>query len=439
MFKIKERKIWILIAVYGILSVIFHMFFMEMGLGDDNYFANCLNDMTLVEYWVKRWNTWSSRLVIETVLVGVMKQPIWIWKCFDILFSVLLAYCFFGMQFYKKKAGNLAYIAFFFLLLYDFREMDSAGYVTTTIFYWWGLAAAMLAFLPLYFHYLGEKVNSWLYLVGVPCAVFAANQEQMALIFFCTAIYFLGIYCFEKREIPKYVYVLLVIAVGCLAIAFLCPGNAVRKNANIDFWFPQYAEFHLLQKGLLGWYGVLRTLYEDMNWLFFAFTAILLLAVWKKSRRWYEKVIGAVPFFSNLALLICIFISRFYDAGPVNKVVHAFDFDQPIVYYHGSLPNKLRLLMALYTFACLCVVLSMYILWGASKKFSHLLAVLVIGTISKMSMGMSPTVWASAERTSIFLLFSFMVIAIQCGQELLGESKDRIENRLYKKIAGIDQ
>lgn len=134
--------------------------------------------------------------------------------------------------------------------------------------------------------------------------------------------------------------------------------------------------------------------------------------------QFYKRKAGKL---ANLALMACLGISRFYDAGPVNKVVHAFDFDQPIVYYHGSLPNKLRLLMLAYTAVCLCVVFSMYVLWGATKKFSHLLAVLVIGTISKMSMGMSPTVWASSERTSIFLLFSFMVIAVQCGQELLDE------------------
>lgn len=421
MFKIKEKRIWMLIAAYGILSAIFHIFFIETGLGDDNYFANCLNDITLIEYLTKRWNSWSSRLVIETVLVGVMKQPIWVWKCLDVFVSVLLAYCLFGLLFYKKEAGKLAYLAFFFLILYDFREMDSAGYATTTVFYWWGLAAAMIAFLPLYFHYLGEKVSFWMYIPAAVCAVFSANQEQMAIIFLCTAMYLIGVYCHEKRKVPTYLYLLLAISAACLCLVLVCPGNEVRKNANIDFWFPQFADFNLLQKGLLGWYGVLRTLFEDMNWLFFAFTAILLLAVWKKSHRWYEKMIAAVPFLANLALMMCLGISRFYDAGPVNKVVHAFDFDQPIVYYHGSLPNKLRILMLAYTFACICVVLPMFFLWGATKKFSHMLAILVIGTISKMSMGISPTVWASAERTSIFLLFAFIVIAVQCGQELLPE------------------
>ena len=75
--------------------------------------------------------------------------------------------------------------------------------------------------------------------------------------------------------------------------------------------------------------------------------------------------------------------------------------------------------MLAYTFVCFAVMYSMFILWGKTKKFSHLMAVLVIGTITKVSMGMSPTVWASAERTTIFLMFSFMIIGTYCGEEIL--------------------
>lgn len=208
--------------------------------------------------------------------------------------------------------------------------MDSAGYMTTTIFYWWVLAAAMIAFLPIYFHYNNEKVKTWIYALAVPCSIFAANQEQAAIIFVCLCMYMLGIYLFEKRKIPKYVVFLLLVGLISLAIVFLCS---------------------------------------------------------------------------------------------VNKVVHAFDFDQPIVYYHGFLPLKLCLLVLAYTFTCLCVVFAMYVLWGPTKKFSHLMAVLVSGAASKVSMGMSPTVWASSERTIIFLLFGFVIIAVSCAEIIFKKQK----------------
>lgn len=416
MFEIKDKKIWYLIFAYGLLALIFHFCFLEVGGGDDLYFMTCLDDKTLGEFLFKRWNKWSSRLCIETVVVFVLKQAVWVWKVIDALISVLLAYLLFGVLYHKKENSKAPLLCALLLVLYDFREMSSAGYMTTTIFYWWVLAAGILAFLPVYFDYVGDTGKRKLWILGIPCALFAANQEQMAIILLCACIYMLGLYKYEKRRAPLWLYALLVIAAACLVIVMVCPGNAVRKMSNIDFWFPAYADFNLLQKGLLGWYGVLRALFEDVNWLFFGVSLILCMAVWKKSRNLFEKLVGSVPLLANLALLACCVIARFYDAGPVNKVVHAFDFDQPIVYYQGSLPTKLRLLMLVYTGVCLCVAASLYILWGATKRFSHMTALLVIGTISKMSMGISPTVWASSERTSLFLWFSMIMIAASCGE-----------------------
>lgn len=421
MFQIKDKKIWFMIFLYGLLSIIFHVAFLEVGGGDDSYFSTCLEGTTLAQFCVKRWNKWSSRLFIETIVVLVLKQPLWLWTVIDILVSGLLAYLLFGVLFHKKEVSMAPWICGLLFVLYDFREMSSAGWMTTTMNYWWVLAAGIIAFLPLYFHYREEPVKPWLYVFAIPCGLFAANQEQVGIIFVCTALYMLGVYIYEKREIPKYLYCLLGIGILCLILVFLCPGNEVRKISNIDFWFPNFAGFNIIQKGLLGWYGLLRSFYEDMNWLFAGFTLVLFIAVAVRKAKWYEKAIAAIPLLSNIALFACLQISRFWDAGPVNKVVHAFDFDQPIVYYHGALPNKLRLLMLAYTLVCVCIVYTMYVLWGNTKRFCHLFAVLTIGAISKVSMGMSPTVWASSERTTIFLLFAFIVIGSYAFEDLQGK------------------
>lgn len=425
MFQIKDKKIWMLLTAYAILTILFHFTYVKVGSGDDMYFMTCLDHRSLGAFLEKRWNTWSSRLIIETVVVLVLKQAVWVWKALDVLVSVCLAYLLFGMLFHKKEAGKGSLLCGLLLILYDFREMSFAGYMTTTIFYWWVLAAGMLTFLPLYFSYRGEKRSPFLEILGILSGFFAANQEQMAIIFLCVGLYFLGVYWYEKRRPPLYLYLILAIAGICLWMVYAAPGNEVRKISNIDFWFPNYGEFSFLQKGLLGWYGVLRTLFEDCNWLFFGFSGVLALALWKKSKNWLERFVGSIPLLANAALFACLQISKFYDAGPVNKVVHAFDFDQPIVYYQGTLPWKLRLLMLVYTIVCLCVLVSIYLLWGKTKKCCHLIAVLVIGTISKMSMGMSPTVWASSERTSIFLLFSFVVIGTCCAEFIFASNSEK--------------
>ena len=418
-FQIKDKKIWFTIFFYGLCSLVFHLFFMEMGTGDDPYYTTILKEITMGEFMHKRWTKWSSRLLIEFVCAILVPLPTWIWIGLDVLASMLIAYVLFGMMFYKKADTRAVVFAGILLFLYDFRDMNTAGWITTTIFYWWAFAASLVAFVPIYMDYKGEKIKPWIYVFAILCSIYAANLELVTIIFVCVSIYMLAVYRFENRKAPKYLYYLFVLGLIWVVIVSVCPGNAVRKVANIEFWFPNYATFNLIQRGLLGWYGLLRSLFEDINWMFFGFSAVLMWAVFVKKTKWHNKLIAAIPFISNLALGVCIIIAKFYDAGPVNKVVHAFDFDQPIVYYQGALPWKLRILMIAYTFACFSVMYSMYILWGNTKKFSHLMAVLVIGTITKVCLGMSSTVWASAERTALFLMFAFVIIGTYCGKEIL--------------------
>ena len=101
----------------------------------------------------------------------------------------------------------------------------------------------------------------------------------------------------------------------------------------------------------------------------------------------------------------------------VHYIVNIFEFDQPVVWYQGALPNKARLLMLIYTVCCFCVVYALFLIWGTTKKGWDMLVLLVSAVVSKVSMGMSPTVYISVERTSVFLNFGFLFLAVFCALE----------------------
>ena len=69
MIWLKDKRIWILLGFYGVLAILFHMCWLKLGGGDDYYFMTCLDDTSFGAFMVKRWYGWSSRLVIEGVLV----------------------------------------------------------------------------------------------------------------------------------------------------------------------------------------------------------------------------------------------------------------------------------------------------------------------------------------------------------------------------------
>ena len=108
MIWLKDKRTWILLGFYGVLAILFHMFWLKLGGGDDYYFMTCLDDANFGAFMVKRWYGWSSRLVIEGVLVLVLQQPIWVWKVLDILVSVLIAWllCGFFCSGYGKHGSG---------------------------------------------------------------------------------------------------------------------------------------------------------------------------------------------------------------------------------------------------------------------------------------------------------------------------------------------
>ena len=422
----KDKRTWILLGFYGVLAILFHMFWLKLGGGDDYYFMTCLEDTGFGAFMVKRWYGWSSRLAIEGVLVLVLQQPIWVWKVLDILVSLLIAglLCGFFCRSYGKcgsESGipHTSLLLFLcFLLSYDFTEMDSAGYMTTTINYWWPLAALLVAALPLYLWYQERACKKGFYVLGAFAAIFAINQEQICAIALLACLYLLLGDKLRGRKTNPYLYLLLALSVFSAVCVVACPGNAARKASNIDFWFPAYAGFSLIQKILLGWYSLLKTLYQDLNLPYLLMTLILLTAVWKKQKSLPSRVIAAIPLLSNLGLLGVLLFGKYREYPWVHLILHVFDFDQPVVYYQGSLPDSERILLLIYTLCCVCVVISLFLIWGRTKRSMDTLALLVIASASKISMGLSPTVWASSERTSIFLDFGFILLGMLAVREL---------------------
>lgn len=79
MKKIKEFFCdnWYFILLF---ILIFVLHFKAKNIGDDVYFANVLNSQNLISYLNRRYFYWSSRLIIDTLLVifnGMLPRFVW--------------------------------------------------------------------------------------------------------------------------------------------------------------------------------------------------------------------------------------------------------------------------------------------------------------------------------------------------------------------------
>lgn len=114
------------------VGIIYHLRIRTMA-GDDVFFSQATSELGLWNYLILRYETWTSRFVIEFLLVEIIKYPL-LWRLIDlalfISFPVLLSKIFGGGKWMNWCAAAA-------ILLYPFHDMGTAGWITTTVNYFW--------------------------------------------------------------------------------------------------------------------------------------------------------------------------------------------------------------------------------------------------------------------------------------------------------------
>lgn len=76
---LRQLKPFFIVAFVGI---IYHLRIRPMA-GDDVFFSQATSELGLWNYLIQRYETWTSRFVIEFLLVWIIKYPI-LWRLIDL-------------------------------------------------------------------------------------------------------------------------------------------------------------------------------------------------------------------------------------------------------------------------------------------------------------------------------------------------------------------
>ena len=136
-----------LIAV-GIVAFWFY-FSSKIGIFSDDLF---FKKQPLSFDWLStRYHLWSSRLLIESVVVSLLKYE-WILRAVTFLIIAITPIGFYLLLKENKIKTDIRQCAAIVFLL-PLWIMNSAGWAATLINYWYPLTACVFA---LYFHYLSK-------------------------------------------------------------------------------------------------------------------------------------------------------------------------------------------------------------------------------------------------------------------------------------------
>ena len=131
-----DRKKGVVLAGMFLILLLAHAL-IRADFGDDLAYKNILANQTLFDFLRERYHTWSSRVLIEAVMLLFVTGNVWWWKLADSLMIVLLLWIvselFGGESGQEKMRAQI--LMFCMIWIVPFFSLSSAGWVTTTINY----------------------------------------------------------------------------------------------------------------------------------------------------------------------------------------------------------------------------------------------------------------------------------------------------------------
>lgn len=234
----------------------FFYFSVPHFFGDDvnflNYSQNELskNFQTSLAYLQDRYNTWSSRIFIEVILMLVIRS-FFLWRLLTAITVITLVWII-NVYFNRDKSLKILIVSMGLFLLIPPLVFSNAGWIATTLNYLWPLTAGLLSAYPVFCRLSGKRVKAYLYIPCLLLFVFACNQEQILAcilgVLVLGTIYFLTVV--KKNSLLLIPYWLIAILSG-IFIQF-SPGNKMRFAKEVSGRFADYNQigfFHKIEMG----------------------------------------------------------------------------------------------------------------------------------------------------------------------------------------------
>lgn len=393
--------------VYSILVIVINL---KMSMvGDDVYFSGVLQGNNLFNWIFERYNTWSSRILIEGIMVTLLNIGFNFWKVLNIGVFIILPYAI-RKIFNSKNDTKIDWLICMSLFLIPSSCYGDAGWVATSMNYLWPLAFGLLACIPIKKNFSDEKMTKWEIAISCISLIIACNQEQMAGIL---AITYIGTLCYNliKKKSNKIIIFYAILILANLLFIFTCPGNSKRKVSEIQTWFPEFATFNIIDKAQLAINSMMRYIVIKGRIVFMVMTAVIMYAVFITNKSKIFRTIAVVQFIGSIPLNI---VNKFIPQGlfAVKDTINQFGLEK-LVIDSNTYSNVLLYLMLLYYVIILgCIIVSLYGIFKNTNKSIISISILMLGLVSRLVMGLSPTVFASAERTTIFLYTAFIILIV---------------------------
>lgn len=395
--------------------------------GDDIFFSQATADKTLWAYLAERYEVWTSRVVLEMILVTVIKVPL-LWRILDFLalatLPVLLA------KIFGRGDAVLNWCAAGAVLLYPFHDMGTAGWITTTETHFWPLWCFFFVAFLVKKMLMEERISPLEAVGGVMTSVIAGSHEQWAVVLFVVLVLY-GFYIWKNKRKPANLPVLIslvLINLVSLTVIALCPGNAARNQVSIHD-LPVYAEFGFGEKLYLGLLSIERVFIANADAVFFAVVLIWAVLVYFKTSDYRKTLISALPLFILFGQTV---IRTAYPGLSGIFVI-------PGQILEWSWSERSAWIPMVYLAVTLAAMLyALYILLGDNLlEYVYALLMLGCGFGAGAVVGFMATIYVSGERVYAALYMALLCVTLFCISKQREQVQEKIKQTGGKLVITV--
>lgn len=357
-----KPKLWLSLIWLTVVTTIFNLLPLK---GDDVANIKAHNLQTLHGILINNYHmffNWTSRIIIDPIMyMSTNLIPYW-------LFALLTGIITLPILWYltnDTKANHFKpmLLAFFIPFIFPLPELGTAGYIATSITYLWPIGTLAMSLLLLK-HYHNVIAN----IIAFCLLLFSFNNEQVAIAGFIIA----GYYLIKNHHLPLTIYLTLI---PNLLLHAFAPGNHHRAILETKNWYSQFRDLNFFQKFDLGTVTTIQHYLFGHNLVIFIFAVALVFAYNKKH-----------PLTSLLPVAMVI-------TGNILSTATS----RPLYWCATHNPYLNHMTIAHLLLGLIFIVTCLYLL----NNHHDYQIILLSGLASRIAIGFSPTIYASATRTFV--------------------------------------
>ena len=382
-----------------VLALLYHLL---TNMFDSDYLV--YHDIAMrrgvVEFSILHYQQWSSRTAIEAVLLLVCRYP----QSFLPLDLAVIALIYHCLQelFNRERDTKLSWAIALLICCYNMHDFDNAGLVATAINYSWPLAGVLYITLTQVRLFRKEAVSWWQMALAVVALVFGANAELLSIVCLVTGVVWLVLARVNVNgRATRLAVIQFVVSLFWIAWMAFCPGNALRTASATAHDFPAFANFSALEKLYLGFVSTYNRYLFTLNMYFLVLCGVLALAGWAKRLPIWQRVFTVLP--------LSVYLFGLYVVPAASKYFYRLG----TFFYTLDLWNGQRGISAPLTQGFVVASMALALIFLYKDDFVDVLfngMIFFGGMGTRVAMGFSPTLFASGDRTFMFMDLSIIML-----------------------------